>query len=88
MKARERLITTFQGNKADRVPVSPFIFLNNIYEMFQYKPDIDHFLSPQDFDVAEKFVAYHDYFGFDVLFHPDCYGTHIFPKHRTIGRLP
>ena len=70
MNARERLITTFQGKKADRVPVSPFIFLNNIYEMFQYKPDIDHFLSPQDFDVAEKFVAYHDYFGFDVLFSP------------------
>ncbi|MCX6088932.1 MAG: hypothetical protein NTX88_00865 [Candidatus Atribacteria bacterium] len=68
MTGRERLITTFQGKRADRIPVSPFIYCNNIYEMFQYKPDIDHNLNPNDFDLVEKFVAYHDYFGFDVLF--------------------
>ena len=68
MNGRERLTTTFQGGRADRMPISPFIYYNNIFEMFDYKPDMDNFLRPDDFDLAEKFVAYHDHFGFDVLF--------------------
>jgi uroporphyrinogen-III decarboxylase len=68
MNASERLITTFKGKKADRMPISPFIYYNNIYEMFKYTPDINEHLCPDDFDLAEKFVEYHDYFGFDVLF--------------------
>lgn len=68
MTGRERLTVTFNGLKADRVPVSPFIWANNVYEMFKYKPKIDTNLSPDDFDLAEKYVEYHDYFGWDVLF--------------------
>ena len=68
MNGRERLICTFRGGRADRMPISPFIYFNNIYEMFRCKPTIDGYMRPTDFDVAEKFVAYHDVFGFDVLF--------------------
>ena len=68
MNGRERLTTTFKGRQADRMPISPFIYYSNIYEMFKYKPDMNSFLKPDDFDLAEKFVAYHDHFGFDVLF--------------------
>ena len=69
MTGRQRLKTTFEGKRADRVPVSPFIWCNNIYEMFKYKPTIDNnlFPDPGDFDIVEKFIEYHDYFGFDVL---------------------
>lgn len=68
MTGRERLETTFQGQKADRIPVSPFVWANNIYEMFKYTPRIDTNLCPDDFDLAEKYVEYHDYFGWDILF--------------------
>ncbi len=70
MTGRERLVKTFRGQRADRMPISPFIYNNNIFEMFGYKPDINTYLSPRDFDLAEKYVAYHDRFGFDVLFAP------------------
>ena len=68
MNGRELLTATLHGKRTDRVPVSPFIAPNNIYEMFHYIPEIDTFFDPPDFDLAEKFVAYHDYFGFEVLF--------------------
>ena len=68
MTARERLTMTFKGQKADRVPVSPFIWVNNVYEMFKYKPNIDRNLNPDDFDLPGKYVEFHDYFGWDVLF--------------------
>jgi len=69
MNRRELLTATLRGERTDRMPVSPFIAGNNIYEMFHYKPEIDTFACPPpDFDMAEKFVAYHDFFGFDVLF--------------------
>ena len=69
MTGRERLKKTFKGKRADRVPVSPFIWCNNIYEMFKYRPTIDKnlFPDPDDFDIVGKFTEYHDYFGFDVL---------------------
>ena len=68
MNGRELLTAAFRGERTDRMPVSPFIAHNNIYEMFRYQPEIDSYLCPPDFDLAEKFVAYHDFFGFDVLF--------------------
>ena len=67
MNGRQRLNNTFRGERADRIPISPFIYYNNIYEMFRHKPNIDSYLCPADFDLADKFVAYHDFFGFDVL---------------------
>ena len=70
MTGRERLIATFRGQRADRMPISPFIYNNNIFEMFGYTPDINTYMSPPDFDLPERYVAYHDYFGFDVLFAP------------------
>ncbi len=70
MNGRERLTTTFRGERADRMPISPFIYNNNIFEMFGYKPDINTYMSPPDFDLPEKYVAYHEFFGFDVLFAP------------------
>jgi hypothetical protein len=68
MNGRELLTAAFRGERTDRMAVSPFFAHNNIYEMFRYKPEIDSFNCPPDFDLAEKFVAYHDFFGFDVLF--------------------
>jgi len=68
MNSRELLTATFRGERTERMPVSPFIAHNSIYEMFRYKPEIDSYAVPTDFDLAEKFVAYHDFFGFDVLF--------------------
>ena len=67
MNGRERLLTTLNGSKADRVPVAPFLYCNNIYEMFQHKPEIETFWDPPDFDLVGKFVEYCDAFGFDVL---------------------
>jgi len=67
MNGRELLTATLQGKRTDRVAVSPFIAPNNIYEMFQLHPGDRHIFDPPDFDLAEKFVAYHDHFGFEVL---------------------
>ena len=76
------------------MPVSPFIAPNNIYEMFHYIPEIDTFFDPPDFDLAEKFVAYHDYFGCEVLFtqghHGDSYVPFVGGKlgcHRNSRRV-
>jgi hypothetical protein len=70
MNSRERLTATFKAGKVDRLPVSPFIWANNVYEMFKYKPRIEDNFNPEDFDLAGKFVEYNDYFGFDTLFSP------------------
>jgi hypothetical protein len=67
MTGRERLLKTLKGEKVDRVPIAPFLYYNSVYEMFGYKPDLDTFWYPPDFDPLEKFVEYCDYFGFDVL---------------------
>jgi uroporphyrinogen decarboxylase len=67
MNGRERLLKTLHGEKADRMPIAPFLYYNAIYEMFDYKPDMDNFFNPDDFDPIVKFVEYCDYFGFDVL---------------------
>ena len=67
LTGRERLFKTFRGQKVDRVPIAPFLYYNAIYEMFGYKPDIDTFFDPEDFDPIKKAVEYCDYFGFDVL---------------------
>ena len=67
MTSRERLLKTFKREKTDRVPVAPFLYFNSVYEMFKYKPRIDNFFDPEDFDPIQKFIEYCDYFGFDVL---------------------
>jgi uroporphyrinogen decarboxylase len=67
VNGRERLLKTLRGEKADRVPIAPFLYYNSVYEMFDYKPDFDTFWYTPDFDPVEKFVEYCDYFGFDVL---------------------
>ena len=48
--------------------------------MFHYRPAIDTYAVPPDFDLAEKFVAYHDYYGFDVLFTRDTCGDRYIPS--------
>jgi len=70
LTGRERLTRTFKGENVDRISVSPFIWANNIYEMFEYVPSIDTNLAPDDFDLPIKYMEYHDYFNFDVLFSP------------------
>ena len=67
MNGRERLLKTLRGEAVDRVPISPFLYYNNVYEMFDYRPDMDTFFDPPDFDPIVKMVEYCDYFGFDVL---------------------
>ena len=68
MTGRERLSKTFKGEKVDRISISPFVWVNNVYEMFKYTPNIERNLNPDDFDMSKKYVDYHDHFGFDVLF--------------------
>jgi uroporphyrinogen-III decarboxylase len=67
MNGRERLLKTFRREKVDRVPISPFLYCNAVYEFFGYEPDIDNFCDPEDFDVVEKCFEYCDHFGFDYL---------------------
>ena len=67
MNGRERLTRVLKGQPVDRIPIAPFLYYNAIYEMFDYKPDMDNFFNPGDFDPITKFVEYCDYFGFDVL---------------------
>ena len=67
MTARERLLRIFRREETDRVPIVPFLYYNNVCEMFKYKPRTDNFFDPDDFDPIQKFVDYCDYFGFDVL---------------------
>ena len=67
MTSRERLSRTFRGEKTDRVPIAPFLYFNSVYERFKYKPRVDNFYDPADFDPIQKFVEYCDDFGFDVL---------------------
>ncbi len=71
MNGRERLLKTIRGEATDRVPISPFLYFNAIYEMFGYEPHItggyfDYFY-PRDFDAIGKYVEYCDAFGFDIL---------------------
>jgi uroporphyrinogen decarboxylase len=68
MTSRERLILTLQGKKADRIPVSPFLWYNNMFEMFHYIPEIDTNYNPPDIDIVSKWVEYCEVFGFDVMF--------------------
>jgi uroporphyrinogen decarboxylase len=68
MTPRERLTLTLQGKRADRVPVSPFLWYNNMFEMFGYIPRIEDNYSPRDFDVVAKWIQYCEVFGFDVMF--------------------
>ena len=58
---------TLHGERADRVPISPFLYYNAIYEMFDYVPEIETFFDPPGIDVIAKFVEYCDHFGFDIL---------------------
>ena len=62
MTSRERLTLTLQGKKADRIPVSPFLWYNNMFEMFGYIPEIDTNYNPPDFDIISKWVEYCDVF--------------------------
>ena len=64
---RERLLATFRRERPDRVPVAPFIYYNNVYELFGYQPRIVDYMDPVDFDVITQFVAYCRHYGFDVL---------------------
>lgn len=43
MNSRERLLKTFRREEVDRVPVSPFLYCNAVYEMFGYEADIDSY---------------------------------------------
>jgi uroporphyrinogen-III decarboxylase len=67
MTSRERLERTFRRQQVDRIPVAPFLYYNNVYEMFGYEPSINDFFDPPDFDPMRKFLDYCARFGFDAL---------------------
>jgi hypothetical protein len=50
-----------------RVPVAPFLYYNNVYEMFRYVPRMGAFFDPEDFDPFPAFVDYCERFGFDCM---------------------
>ena len=58
MTGKERLEKLLNGEKVDRMPISPFVFHCNVYEMFDYVPDINNHLLPEDFDLAGKYENY------------------------------
>jgi uroporphyrinogen decarboxylase len=70
LTGRQRLLQTLKGKPVDRIAIAPFLYYNAVYEMFDYRPRIDNFYDPADFDVVEKFIEYCDYFGFDVMHVP------------------
>ncbi len=89
MNGRERLLRTLKGEPVDRVAIAPFLYYNSVYEMFGYKPDMETFFDPPDFDPIVKFVEYCDYFGFDVL-HPlgsvwDFYTAYCSTRDRSFA---
>ena len=57
MTGRERLIRVLNGEKTDRVPVSPFIFTNFINEFF----------GSSNADPVEKGIEVYEHFGFDII---------------------
>ncbi len=67
LTSRERLLRTFRRQPVDRVPVAPFLYYNNVYEMFRYLPRMDRFFDPEDFDPIVRFLDYCERFGFDAL---------------------
>ena len=67
MDGRERLLRTFRREPVDRVPISPFLYCNAVYEKYGYEPEVDTYWDPPDFDLMGKYVEYCDDFGFDVL---------------------
>ena len=68
MTNRERLIKVFQGQPVDRVPISPWVYNNFIYEFFDVVPaNIDEFLNPTNFDLNQKTIEVFEYFGFDLI---------------------
>ena len=68
MTSRERLTLTLAGEKGGPYPRVPFLWYNNMFEMFGYIPEIDTNYDPPDFDIISKWVEYCDVFGFDVMF--------------------
>lgn len=68
MTGRDRLTKVFKGQPVDRVPISPWVYNNFIYEFFNADiPDIHEFLSPKNFDLAQKTIEVFEYFGFDLI---------------------
>lgn len=57
MTSRQRILNTLQRKKVDRLPVSPFIHNNFVYEFF----------GSEDIDVVEKGIQVYEHFGFDVI---------------------
>lgn len=68
MTGRERLLKAFRGEPTDRVPISPWIYNNFIYEFFDIElPDIQEFLIPKTFDIEQKTIEVFEFFGFDLI---------------------
>jgi uroporphyrinogen-III decarboxylase len=67
MNGRERLLKTFKREKVDRVPISPFMYINAVYKLFDYVPPIKTYWDPPDFDIVQNYVACCDHYGFDVM---------------------
>ena len=53
MTSRERLLNCLRKAPTDRVPVAPFLYYNNVYEMFGYVPRMGDFFDPEDFEGVE-----------------------------------
>lgn len=68
MTGRERLTRVFKGEPVDRVPVSPWVYNNFIYEFFDVEiSDIHEFLFPKSFDLEKKTIEVFEYFDFDLI---------------------
>lgn len=57
MTGRKRFIKLFTGQTIDRIPVSPFIYNNFIFEFFR----------SSDIDPVEKGIEVYEHFGFDII---------------------
>ncbi|MCL4385896.1 MAG: hypothetical protein M1326_06235 [Cyanobacteria bacterium] len=65
MTGRERLLRTFKGESVDRVPISPWIYKNFIYEYYEIPPKEQNWRG--NYYLGEKTIDVYKYFKFDIL---------------------
>ena len=67
LTGRDRLLRLLRAEPIDRVPISPLAYLNNVYQLFDHRPEIDNYWDRNVFDFVPKYVEYCDHFGFDLM---------------------
>jgi uroporphyrinogen decarboxylase len=67
MTGRERLLNVLEGKPVDRVPVSPFIFYNSIYEYYRIDKAFNPAKKEEGVDLVDLGIKLYEEFGFDII---------------------